>query len=356
MKRKFLIFLCFFFSSLLLAILFLFATEKGHDLRRFAAATILSTQHQHWAKWTFLPQEELDELLENIKNPKFINTILSPHLGEDEHDPNTSKTGKRFPSASDELVVEVETIEKRNNPASYFKGKVMTISNPHNVKLRSSSMSDYGEQIFTIAERVGAIAATNASGFHDPSGNGNGGTPLGLIFEDGERKTNNKNDYVAALTKSGQLITGKYTADELENAHVISAAGFKPQLISNGKKMITEGDGGWGAGPRTAMGQTKDGKIILVVIDGRQPSRSIGATMKEVQDILYDRGAINAMAMDGGSSASMYLNGDNITTPSSVGNIPRYLPNIWAVIPKKGQKVKVIHDGETIINTKHYGE
>jgi len=339
----------------LLSFLFLFTTEKGHDIRRFIAATILSTQHRQWAKWTFLPQDELDELLENIKNPKFINTILAPHLGDDESNPNTSKTGKKFPSSNDELIVNVETIEHTNNPASYYKGKIMTISNPHNVKLRSSSMSDYGEQIFKIADRVGAIAATNASGFHDPNGNGNGGTPLGLIFENGERKTANKKDYVAAITKGGQLLSGKYTSDELENSHVLSAAGFKPQLISNGKKMITDGDGGWGAGPRTAMGQTKDGTIILVVIDGRQ-THSIGATMREVQDILYDKGAINAMAMDGGSSASMYLNGENITTPSSVGHIPRYLPNIWAVIPKQGQKVKVTYDGDTIIDKKHYGE
>ena len=29
---------------------------------------------------------------------------------------------------------------------------------------------------------------------------------------------------------------------------------FGPPLIVDGKKMITEGDGGWGVGPRTAIG------------------------------------------------------------------------------------------------------
>lgn len=45
-----------------------------------------------------------------------------------------------------------------------------------------------------------------------------------------------------------------------------------------------------------------------MVQDGRQ-MHSIGATLKECQDILYEKGAINAMAMDGGSSATLYLGG-----------------------------------------------
>ena len=42
--------------------------------------------------------------------------------------------------------------------------------------------------------------------------------------------------------------------------------------------MITNGDGGWGVGPRTAIGQRKDGTVLLLVIDGRQPGYSVGAT------------------------------------------------------------------------------
>lgn len=353
MKRK----LLFVFLGLfLLLVFFLFGTQKGYDLRIFAAQTILSTQHRELAKWTFLPKEELDKILDNIQNPKYSNTIIAPNI-EDEslEGDNITKTKVRYPSEKDELIVEVETIEVKNSSTYYYKGKVMTISNPYNVQLKSSSSENYGEQIFVIAEKVGAVAATNASGFYDPSGRGNGGTSLGIVIEDGIIKNNNagKQGFAAGITSKGHLLTGKYFADELLELDVQDAAGFKPQLIANGKKMITEGDGGWGAGPRTAIGQTKDGKIILVVIDGRQV-HSLGATIKDVQDILYDRGAINALAMDGGSSASMYLNGSNITTPSSLGNIPRYLPNIWAVIPKEGQSVKVVYDGEVIIEKEKY--
>ena len=113
--------------------------------------------------------------------------------------------------------------------------------------------------------------------------------------------------------------------------------------------MIKDGNGGWGYGPRTAIGQKADGSILLLVIDGRQ-THSIGASMKEVQDLLYDRGAVNAMAMDGGSSAIMYFNGKNITTPSSANNIPRYIPNAWLVQPFANQEVEIYENDKLIKN------
>ncbi|WP_144496037.1 phosphodiester glycosidase family protein, partial [Bacillus thuringiensis] len=113
---------------------------------------------------------------------------------------------------------------------------------------------------------------------------------------------------ITGLTKFGQMITGNYSTQQLLDKQVVSAAGFMPQLIVNGEKMITEGDGGWGSAPRSIMDQKEDGTIMFLVIDGRQ-THSIGATLKECQDILYEKGAINAMAMDGGSSATLYLGG-----------------------------------------------
>ena len=57
------------------------------------------------------------------------------------------------------------------------------------------------------------------------------------------------------------------------------------------EKTITKGDGGWGIAPRTCIAQRKDGAIILLVIDGRE-LRSLGATLREAQDVLYDYGAV----------------------------------------------------------------
>ncbi|HET7143505.1 MAG TPA: phosphodiester glycosidase family protein, partial [Anaerolineales bacterium] len=51
--------------------------------------------------------------------------------------------------------------------------------------------------------------------------------------------------------------------------------------------------------------------LYLVVVDGRQPFYSTGATYKELADILLDLGADEAMALDGGGSSTMVIQGDN---------------------------------------------
>lgn len=279
-------------------------------------------------------------MLKVIENPEYVNSADSSSV-EIKPSPEIEK--------NDDLIIHVNTIEKNYSGSYYYKGKIMTISNPRNVKLISSSMEKHGEQIFVIADRVNAIGAINASGFVDENGHGNGGAATGIVIEDGIIKSDShdQKDYVAGLTKNNLLLTGYYSANELVNLDVKYAAGFKPQLIVNGKKMVTDGDGGWGIGPRTAIGQKEDGTIIFLVIDGRQ-SHSIGATLKEVQDVLYDLGVVNAMAMDGGSSSSMYFRGENITTPSSRNHIPRYLPNIWAVVPDEDQSIEVYEDDELV--------
>lgn len=53
--------------------------------------------------------------------------------------------------------------------------------------------------------------------------------------------------------------------------------------------------------PRTAIGQKRDGTILLLVIDGRQSGGILGATLLDVQNILYSQGAWNAANLDGGS-------------------------------------------------------
>lgn len=354
MKQK-MKYLTFFFLTFLLTygsvmLFVMFKTDLGHNARLTAAEIILSSQHRHWAKYTFLPQKELDAILHLIQNPNYVNShpeTITPTSSEE----TANATAEQAEQRNEDLIIKLETIEKFYSSGYFYKGKVLEISNPSNVKLVSSSQSDHGEQIFIIAKKAGAIAATNASGFVDANGRGNGGSATGVVIEGGSIRNKNagpdEKHFVAAITTAGELFTGKYSANELLQLGVQSAAGFKPQLLADGQKMV-EGEGGWGIGPRTAIGQKEDGTIVMVVIDGRQPSRSIGATLKEVQDIMYERGVVDAMAMDGGSSSSMYFNGENITIPSSRNNVPRYLPNIWAVVPNEGQRVEVYEDGELI--------
>ena len=326
-------------SLFLVGVIFLFLTPWGIQLRITAAEMILSSQHRYLAKYTLLPKEKLDQIEHNINNPKYENTL-----------PISTPSPTQTPTEN-VLKVTVQSIE--NDGVNFYKGQLLTVSNPKNVRLLSSKLDNYGEQINVQAERAGAIAATNASGFVDKNGVGNGGELLGIAIMDGviQNQDPNQKGFVGAIKEDGTFFSGYYSGNELVDLDVKYAAGFKPQLIVNGKKMITEGNGGWGYGPRTAMGQKADGTILILVIDGRQPTRSIGASQKDVQDILFEHGAVNAIAMDGGSSSSMYFNHETITIPSAKNNINRYLPNIWAIIPDKGQKVEITRDGEKVTFT-----
>jgi hypothetical protein len=64
------------------------------------------------------------------------------------------------------------------------------------------------------------------------------------------------------------------------------------------------------AQPRTALGIAKNDKqLILVVVDGRQPGYSQGATLAELAQILKDHGAHHAINLDGGGSSTMVVEG-----------------------------------------------
>ena len=61
--------------------------------------------------------------------------------------------------------------------------------------------------------------------------------------------------------------------------------------------------------PRSAVGQLRDGRIILVAVDGRQPGYSVGLTNFELAQALVRLGAVTGMALDSGGSTTMAFDG-----------------------------------------------
>lgn len=95
-----------------------------------------------------------------------------------------------------------------------------------------------------------------------------------------------------------------------------------PQLIKNGKIDITWQQEKAGKAfvetrhPRTAVAKLKDGKFLMITVDGRQPGVSVGMNLYELADYLLSLGAADAMNLDGGGSTTMYLDGKVVNTPS----------------------------------------
>ena len=95
-----------------------------------------------------------------------------------------------------------------------------------------------------------------------------------------------------------------------------------PQLIKNGKIDITWEQEKAGKSfvelrhPRTAVAKLKNGKFLMMTVDGRQPGVSVGMTLQELAEYLLSLGAMDAMNLDGGGSTTMFLEGRVVNTPS----------------------------------------
>ncbi|MEK7724845.1 MAG: phosphodiester glycosidase family protein [Acidobacteriota bacterium] len=86
--------------------------------------------------------------------------------------------------------------------------------------------------------------------------------------------------------------------------------------------------------PRTAVAKLKDGKFLLVTVDGRQPTHSIGIGLQELAEFLFDLGATEAMNLDGGGSTAMFLDGKLMNKPSDKEG-ERSVSDAILVFPRK---------------------
>jgi hypothetical protein len=71
--------------------------------------------------------------------------------------------------------------------------------------------------------------------------------------------------------------------------------------------------------PRTGVGQTADGRLILVAVDGRQPGYSTGLTNFELALAMMRLGCVTASALDSGASTTMAFDGKLLNRPSDPG-------------------------------------
>ena len=79
--------------------------------------------------------------------------------------------------------------------------------------------------------------------------------------------------------------------------------------------------------PRTAIGINRNGRYLyLVVVDGRQPLYSEGATFVDLAELLLDQGAFQAMSLDGGGSSTMVIEGEDGKPVILNSPIDHYIP------------------------------
>lgn len=326
--KKFLlaIFIILFILIFILAtfIFLFFKTDLFQYYKELWVQTAMTTMnHQYLATW-FLSDDEINAIMKSMEVENNENSIINAVDTSQDIDEDEDKEEQK----PKENVINVDRIT-----GSTYVGYVMTISDCSKVKMVDARKKNIGTKLSEICKNNNAIAGINASGFADPNGNGYGNilnepTIINkqLLYGDKVSPMN-----LIGLSKTGELILGRYTYQQALDVGIESGIQFGPYIIVNGNNQIKKSNAG-GLHPRMAIGQKKDGTIIFVCIDGRQPGYSIGATLLELQNIFERYGAYNAANLDGGSSATMYYDGKVVNkTSTPIGE--RYLPN--AIIVEK---------------------
>ena len=287
--------------------------------------SLRETSALRWIPGLFLSEEELDSYVlkstEDLDTEQ-VNTSLI-HIAE----ARQSESGPETPYL--ELV---------DIAYGTCRGKLLIIREPKSVILGTSGRFgvDPGLQLTEMVAKYNGLAGTNAGGFIDNNGLGNGGTPTGMVISEGEILYGEASTRynVIGLDKDGVLLVGTMTGSEaLERGmkygvSFVTHDGIASSLIINGE--VQTQNCGPGVNPRTAIGQREDGAILLLVLDGRS-SKTLGATLENVVDIMLQYGAVNAGNLDGGSSSVMVYGDEIINNCASVTG-PRGIPTGFIVL------------------------
>jgi hypothetical protein len=96
----------------------------------------------------------------------------------------------------------------------------------------------------------------------------------------------------------------RISAPPFDTKDIETAVGGFGIVLKDGKIQA----GGKDVHPRTAAGISKDGKtLFLLVVDGRQPLRSLGMTTQEVGECLFALGAWQGINLDGGGTTTLVV-------------------------------------------------
>ena len=146
------------------------------------------------------------------------------------------------------------------------------------------------------------IVSTNGDGYNMSTGE-----PGGLLIMNGQEWHGVDNGGFFGITKDGKAVIG--TKDEYNKTYkgdlTDAIGGFGTMLISGGKILVSKTDNYQkDRAPRTAVGITKTGKVVLMVLDGRQDPYSCGGSMQEIAQIMFEAGCVEAINLDGGGSTT----------------------------------------------------
>lgn len=307
-------------------------------------------RHQYLATW-FFSQEIIDEVLsknrveevegitdttlikptedkeeEIIYENKYERQILAKGIDPEEYD--------IYEDNEDYRIIEIQ--------GKKYSGYLAAIYDPARVKaVASRKVGESGQYLTTMVKENNAILGINGGGFLDEGHNGNGSMPHGITISGGKVITTNNykgSGGLIGFDNKNRLILGKMNLSQAKELKIRDAVTWGPYLIMNGEPSKILGNGGWGTAPRTAIGQRKDGVVLMLVLDGRRATKP-GADMNDLIEIMQRYGAYNAVNLDGGTSSVMVVGDKIINDPidSTGAHRTRYIATGF-IVTKKAEK------------------
>lgn len=295
-----------------LGAVFILLKGPSKQATRLFALSCHETSAMKWVPGIFLSDAEYNAILNPTAKQDNFNELQMSMAYKNSDLQINSDTGDAPQKKTGIEIVDIK--------GATYKGKLMIVYDPSKVTI--GSIDSFGGAGLTLSQfltKYDAIGCTNAGGFQDEGGQGKGGIPDGIVIQDGKivyGSAGGSYSGFAGFDSEHILHVGTYQGQQAINQGIISGTNFTggPVLIKDGARQSGFVSG---INPRTAIGQTSDGTVLLLAVEGRLAD-SLGATFDDLADIMESYGAINAVNLDGGSSSGLYYEGERLTRSSSV--------------------------------------
>lgn len=310
--------------------------ESSWDTETSSADEADTPREQFYQTFSELDRDSFEQYLK--ENPSCIadgyDHINIDLIGEaDARDYNTGiKTtqGDTVLAINAEYGILIAEVTGQDSLGMEYAGKIALCKQPERVFVGTcSALFGYGSYVSDMVSNYNAILGINASGFADYEGMGNGGNPYGFLKSQGETLQGAVGGgwKIIGFDEENHLQVGEFS----DTSNLRDAVEFHPALIINGENLVA-GTGLNDQQPRTAIGQAKDGTVIMLVVDGRQ-LHSFGISIERCGEIMESYNAYQASMLDGGSSSVMVYNGREITSPTTLSQNAegRSLPDAFLI-------------------------
>ncbi len=281
-------------------------------------------------------------MIQDLEEGSLEYKIASHFISDEEWEKLTRSDAVVFSSAdtpqvdipAEELLdLNGDGVEIQHVYGDTYEGYMMVVKDPSMVRIAINPDMGSGRaapELEDYVERFNAIGGINGGGFEDSGGTGNGSIPAGITIMDGRLVSGGNAQMIVGLTKDHKLICDTMTGQQALDRGIVQAVTFGPTFITNGRVTYVPGTDNLNmVNPRTAIGQQKDGTMLLLVIDGRGPS-SFGAKYEDVIKIFQDYDAVMAGNLDGGNSSVMIYDGRYVHYPVSMYD-SRNLPSVFLI-------------------------